>query len=86
MEGKWGIRIWCGEREKRVSEGQENEWKSATGEGGEVEGHLEDIPETWDARGSQELMWVTLTEIHSSGNMEPEETPSCGQAGTLVNR
>ena len=36
MEGKWGIRIWCGEREKRVSEGQENEWKSATGEGGEV--------------------------------------------------
>ena len=38
-------------------------------------GHLEDIPETWEDRGSQSMM-VTLTETHRSRDMEPEEATS----------
>jgi hypothetical protein len=33
---EWGIRISCEERQKRGSEGPENEWKSPAGRGGGV--------------------------------------------------
>jgi len=47
-------------------------------------GHLKYMPETWDRRVSQESMGLTLTESHSSGDMEFEEATSCSQAGTPV--
>ena len=40
------------ERQERKSEGQENEWKSATDQGMVVADISKDKPETWDERGS----------------------------------
>lgn len=39
-----------------------------------VQGHLHKVPETWDSKGSQEAMGVTLAETYSSGDIEPKET------------
>ena len=36
--------------------------------------NLQKVPETWDVRGSQDSMGVTLTEMPNSGEMELEET------------
>lgn len=47
---------------------------------------LQDKTETWDKRGIQESMGVTLTVTHYTGDMEPKEATSCNQAGTPVER
>ena len=67
--GRFGIR--CEERNKRGSESQDNEWKTAASRGGS-QWYLKDIPETWKVGGSSGINEVTLPLIHSSGDVEPE--------------
>ena len=65
-------------RDRRKSEGQENEWKSAVGGGGVGAslGHARNLG--WG--GSQESMGVTLAEMYSSEDLEPDEaTPAARQ-------
>jgi hypothetical protein len=45
---------------------------------------LQDETETWDKRGTQESMGMTLAVTHGIGVMEPEEATSCSQARTPV--
>jgi hypothetical protein len=40
-------------------------------------GHLKNVPETFEGRGTQESMGVILAETHSCGDIEPEEATSC---------
>ena len=40
-------------------------------------GHIEGESETWDIKGTQEAMGVTLTVTHNIGLMETEEAFSC---------
>ena len=47
-------------------------------------GHLQDKTETWDKRGAQELIEVTLAVTHYIGDMELEEATFCIQTGTPV--
>ena len=47
------------------------------------------MTETWDRRGAQESMGVTLAVTnmaHSIGNMEPEDTTSYSQAATPIEK
>ena len=44
-------------------------------------GHLLKKTETWGKGGTQESMGVTLAVTHNTGDMEPGEVVSCGQAG-----
>lgn len=44
------------------------------------------MPETWEGRGSQGSMGVTLAETHSNGDMEPEVAIFCSQAELPVER
>jgi hypothetical protein len=46
--------------------------------------HFQDKTETWDKESSQESMEMTLAVTHYTGDMEPEDTASCSQAGTPV--
>ena len=45
---------------------------------------LEDKLETWDNRGAQESLWVTLHVTNYFEDMEPEDATSCSQAGTSL--
>lgn len=47
-------------------------------------GHLQEELEPWDRGGTHESMGVSPVVTHSTGDMEPGEAASCGQAGTLV--
>lgn len=49
-------------------------------------GHFYDTPETWNGGISQESMWITLTGMHSSGDMKPEKSTSYNQSELLVER
>ena len=60
--------------------GAENEYKPVAGRGWEDEVNLWDMPETWDAEGSQKSLQVTLVEMHSSEDMETEKATSYSQA------
>ena len=42
----------------------------------EVRGNVYKFQETWDVRGTQDSMWMTLAEMPNSGEMDPEETTS----------
>lgn len=44
------------------------------------------VTENWDRGGSQESVDANLSEIHRSGNIEPEESTFCGQIGIPVER
>lgn len=66
-----------GRIQERSPEGQDNEWKYAAevvGAGGG--GNLLKVPETWDARGFQDLMGMTFATMPNSGEIEPEDTTS----------
>ena len=70
-------------------DGHENERKSATDGSKEMWGgggawRLEDKLETWDNRGAQESLWVTLHVTNYFEDMEPEVATSCRQAGTSL--
>ena len=54
--GMGWIRIRCGYRQEKGTDGQENECKSAADSNGEGGGHLEDMPETWDRGDFHELV------------------------------
>ena len=46
-----------------------------------VAGHLQEDTETSDKGGTQESMGLSLDLIHSTGDMEPVEATSLGNAG-----
>ena len=39
------------------------------------------IPETWDVRGFEDSIWMTLAKMNKSANMEPEQPNSNSQTG-----
>ena len=45
--------------------------------------YLQDKTKIWNKGGAKESMKVTLTVAHYITDMEPKETTSCSQAGTL---
>ena len=45
---------------------------------------LQEETETWDKRGAQKSMVVTLFVTHGIGDMDPREAATCDQAGTVV--
>ena len=47
------------------------------------EGHLTDLPETWDEEALPESMGMTLAETHSMGIMKSEKATSYSQATTI---
>lgn len=51
---------YVGGKQKRSSPDQENEWKQVASGGGE---NLQKAQETWDTKGSQDSMAVTLAKI-----------------------
>ena len=64
-------------------DGHKNECKSATDCGEEVGGgggHLQDETESWNKRGTQESMGVTLAGTYNIEDMKPEEATSNSQA------
>lgn len=48
--------------------------------------NLQNVPETWDVKGIQESMWVTLAKIPNKGRwrVHNEESTSCNLKGTPV--
>ena len=42
------------------------------------------VPEIWSGGDSQDSLWATLTKMPNSGHMEPGETTSSSQTGSLV--
>ena len=75
-----------GRRKERGPEGQEIEWKHAVALGGGVnsEQNLQKVPATWNVKGAQDSMRVTLVEMTNSAEMEPEQSTSSRQTGTTV--
>lgn len=47
-------------------------------------GELYKVPETWMGETPRSQMWVTLVKMPKSMDMEPEETTSSSQTGSLV--
>ena len=75
MGGGKGCKIRYGMRQERRTEGQENELKY-TAVGFRCQGNFWKVPESWDVRGYQNSMRMTLAKMPNSGEMGPEETTS----------
>lgn len=69
-ERKNGARVRYGERQKRSSEGQENEQKFTASRGWEW-GETLESPRELEGANSQDTIWVTLAKELNSGEMEP---------------
>lgn len=71
----------CGEEQKRLPYGQENEYKSKL-----IEvikwGSSQEETETWHIGGTQESFGMPLVMTPYMGDIEPEEDISSNQAGT----
>jgi hypothetical protein len=76
VEGRGGKRegrILSEWRQERGPEIQENKWKYAVARGGGG-GNLYTVQETFQERGSQVSLFVTLTKMSNNLEMEPEGT------------
>jgi hypothetical protein len=77
-----GLGIRCRERQEREPGTRRMKGNLEYGGLGASQGHARDL--RWERL--QKSMWRTLTETHSSGDVEPEEATSCSQAGTTMER
>ena len=77
MGGEKGDRIINGQRQQKIPKGQENECKYAAVEGGvRWPGNQKKDPESWNVKGNQDSIGMTLAKMPKSGEVEPEETTS----------